>query len=133
MKTIFEEILKRNRMSSTIPRTQVFEVLRGASSPLSVNEIFENTSAIDLSSVYRSLEAFERTGIIEKVSSGFKVKYQLSSIFRPHKHHANCSECGKLVELPEANIEKLISEFCNYIEFTATGHTFEITGKCNKC
>lgn len=120
-------------MSSTVPRTQVFEALRGASAPLSVNEIFAKTGNIDLSSVYRSLEAFERTGIIEKVSSGFKVKYQLSSIFRPHKHHANCSECGKSVELPEANIEKLISEFCNSIGFTATGHTFEITGRCNKC
>lgn len=133
MKPEFEYILKKNGFSLTSTRTRVFDVLNSADSPLLPLEVYKKTSGVNLSSIYRSLEVFEKVGIATRVSSGFKTKYQLGEIFRPHKHHLTCSQCGRSAELPEARIEDLILELSGDIGFRPSGHVFEITGRCNKC
>jgi Fur family ferric uptake transcriptional regulator len=114
---------------------RVFQELKNLDAPCSLAQLVQLTSdSINRSTVYRTLDTFEKIGIITKVYTGWKYKVELSEIFRSHHHHMTCSRCSAVVSFDEPHelIEalKIIGSNNN---FTIKSHNLELSGLCKNC
>lgn len=127
------ELLASHGLRVTTPRKKVFSVLHEAEVPLSPREVFERTYGIDTVSVYRTLAVFASMGVAQIVTAGFKQKYELADIFKPHHHHLQCSKCGALVDVSSEHLEKLVNKIATNHGYVGLHHKFELTGVCRRC
>lgn len=126
-------ILQRNGASVTRPRIRVFEILAGASTPLTTRQIHSLAQDLDKVSVYRTIELFEKIGITKRVWNGFKSSIELSEEFSSHHHHFSCTVCGKIESVKSDPIEVIITELEDKYGFKLSQHTIELSGVCKKC
>ncbi|HCM51894.1 TPA: hypothetical protein DIS56_02055 [Candidatus Saccharibacteria bacterium] len=127
-------LLTKNRASLTKPRQKVFDLLMGQS-PQTMQVLVKRAEGkVDRATVYRTLELFERLGIVNRLNIGWKYKYELSDIFLEHHHHFYCSNCGKSYDLP-ANpmLETMVDSVAAKEGFSPRGHQLEIYGHCPNC
>ena len=127
-------ILKQNNYSLTNPRKQVFTALLGEK-PQSMQQLVNSVgSKADRASIYRSIELYEKLGIVHRLNIGWKHKFELSDAFIGHHHHFYCTNCGKTYSL-EANtmLETMIESVASKAGFSPRGHQLEIYGFCKNC
>jgi Fe2+ or Zn2+ uptake regulation protein len=129
------EILKSKKIKVTLARKVILEILNEAETALSAEYIFdkcvERDNSINLSTVYRTLEIFQDTGIVEKFDLGDR-RYSYSVKREQHKHTIECSLCHKSIELdcPVKMLEEIIKTKTG---FTMMEHELHIKGVCKKC
>lgn len=131
-KEILRHLLKEAGQSATQPRLRVFETLLGQE-PLSMHEIVQRARGVDRASVYRTVTLFERLGIAQRISYGWKYKIELTDKFSDHHHHLTCVQCGKTIDIGEDDLEVLISRLAARYNFVPTTHQIEIQGVCATC
>jgi Fe2+ or Zn2+ uptake regulation protein len=101
---------------------------------LTLKELIQRTTKHDQVTVYRTIELFEKLGIINKLRLGWETKIELSDIFRHHHHHLTCLACGKIKALEEEPIiEKRINLLAQRLDFKPVDHQLEIRGYCKSC
>lgn len=127
-------VLRQNGYSLTKSRQAVFNAMTDAG-PITMAQLVNKVRAYaDRASVYRTVELFEKLGIINRLQIGWKYKLELSDIFTEHHHHATCLQCGKVVAIEEdAALEKGIQSLGQSAGLTVTAHSLEIRGICSKC
>lgn len=128
----FRVILKDSGFSLTRARLKVFEALLGQE-PLSMQQLIEQTRGVDRASIYRTIALFERLDIVQRLSSGWKYRLELTDRFKPHHHHLTCIRCGRTVDMSETELEKLITSLSARYGFAPTAHQIEIQGICRMC
>lgn len=131
----FKNSLKLNNYSVTPERLYIFQTLKSFDGPCPVSQLINNsTGEVDKSTIYRTLDLFEKLGITNRVYNGWKYKIELSEMFNPHHHHMTCTNCGKVVSFHES--KAFVNEL-KHIEkqhgFKTTSHSFELKGLCNNC
>jgi Fur family ferric uptake transcriptional regulator len=131
---LVRSILTDKGYSWTKPRRLVFEILAGGG-PLTIVDIANKVSdRIDRVSVYRTIDLFEKLGIIHRVNVGWKYKLELSDQFVSHHHHLSCTSCGRVIDIEdEKHIDSFISQVAERFEFQPKHHQFEIEGLCRQC
>src|SRR5688572_6926860 len=103
--TKLKTTLKAAKYSATKPRVAVFTQL-ATHGPLSVGALAQSLSdTVDRATVYRTVELFEKLGIVNRIWHGFKHQVELSEIFTPHHHHALCQNCGQTVDIASPELE----------------------------
>ena len=133
-KALLQKILKGSGYSNTSARTFVCELLWDKEPQSMRGLALRSQGAIDRASLYRTIDLFERLGIVQRIYIGWKYKIELSDIFRHHHHHISCLGCGKVVAITEeAEIERLIHGLAAKHDFTAQSHQLEIRGYCTQC
>lgn len=130
---ILQNILRAKGYSVTKPRLVVFQALQSAKHPLSVAELAKSLADIDTVSTYRAIDLFEKTGVVQRVWTGFKSKVELSDSFSPHHHHFTCLQCGKTTGIKSKRLEHTLHEFEREHGFTLTHHSVELSGFCSSC
>jgi Fe2+ or Zn2+ uptake regulation protein len=125
-------LLRAHSLRVTRPREAVLRVLAEARTPVSAEEIHRaaREAKVDLVTVYRNIEAFEKIGIVQRhLLENGKNLYCLSG---HHHHHVICRVCGRMDEIDGCGAEKF--------ERTALGmgyknvsHVFELYGVCREC
>lgn len=128
----FRQILKSAGYSLTAARTAVFEALLGHE-PLSMHELIVRAGKVDRASVYRTVDLFERLGIVVRLNIGWKYKLELTDKFAEHHHHLTCIRCGKTISMNENELERLIAELATAHHFRAIAHQIELQGLCQEC
>lgn len=122
------KILSDIGLKCTKQRIRVMEILSEAKSPLTVEDIYEKTGEMSLSTVYRTLEKLCEKGVIKKntIQDSDKFYYALTS--GKHRHYAICLGCKtmKYIDICPVHTTKID-------DFTVTGHKLEIYGYCDKC
>lgn len=98
-----------------------------------MHELVEKVSEVDRASVYRSVELFERLGIVQRVNIGWKYKLELTDRFAKHHHHLTCTNCGRAIEISESELEQTICRLAAAHCFKPTAHQIEIQGQCSRC
>lgn len=90
--------------------------------------------SVDRATVYRTIELFEKLGIVNRLNIGWKYKVELSDIFTEHHHHFNCTNCGRTYKI-EANpmLETMIDSVANQNGFSPRSHQLEVAGLCPNC
>ena len=117
-------------MRMTKQRKDLLAVLNASSLPLSSEEIYAKLSEkdINLSTVYRSLEAFFEAEIVRKT-----IINQIQYYYTGHHHHfLFCTNCHQMIPVGchiEDN-EKAIGEPYG---FKVTHHDMTIYGVCANC
>lgn len=144
----FEELLERVR--SCVPRLTkgkkaVLSALFLAEIPLTAHEIFacvcddqnctgsdDKHEHIDLATIYRNLEQFERLYLISKTEhSNGGWRYSLSE--KHHSHSIVCVECGQKISMGMcvmAEVEKIIAERTGFVNIH---HVVNFSGSCPTC
>lgn len=133
-KELLNKILRDNNYSVTSTRQLVFELLRDHE-PQSMHDLVVAADGrIDRTSIYRTIDLFERLGIAQRLHIGWKYKLELTDVFSHHHHHISCLSCGKIVAVKEDNeIEALINKLADNYDISADRHQLEIQGYCAKC
>jgi len=92
----------------TEKRNKILTVLKKANGTLSAAEIHKQTPEIDLVTIYRNLDLFNKEKLIKQVYLGTEeAQYEYQK--EPH-HHAVCSDCEKIIHFtaPNEKIKKLL-------------------------
>lgn len=133
-KTAVKELLKSKGHSLTKTRQQVFSALTD-SDALSMSQLVRKLQfKMDRASIYRTIDLFERLGIVNRLQIGWKYKLELSEEFADHHHHAACMNCGKIVAFEEnADLEIDIHKLSDHLGFKLTSHSLELRGLCPDC
>jgi len=128
-------ILRDNGLKITKGRISILEILSDNSEGISADCIYERCikhgKDLNLSTIYRTLEAFEGKGLVSKFDIG-DGKYNYIIKEGSHKHVLQCSQCLKEVEIdcPMAQIELMIR---NKTGFQPMEHELKIKGICEQC
>lgn len=131
----FEEVLKNNNLKITKGRKTILEILTEADKSLGVEAILKECKEkgvnINLSTVYRALEIFEKKGVVDRftVNDGI-ASYKLKG--KEHKHMLQCSICNKRVEVPcpMKQVEEMVETETGFL---LTEHNLIMKGVCEEC
>lgn len=127
-------ILKQKGYSLTKPRKLVFELLLNQE-PQSIAELIARSKTkVDRATIYRTVELFEKLGIVHRLNIGWRYKLELSEAFSEHHHHMHCTSCGRTFALTaNTMLETMIETTAAKENFMPRGHQLEIYGLCHDC
>lgn len=128
-----KQVLSENGYSVTSQRLRVFNELQKADEPMTVVDLAGRLTNVDRVSSYRTIELFEKIGIIHRVWTGFKNKVELSEAFSSHHHHFTCIKCGKSTGLKSELLERELKNFETEHGFKLVQHSVELNGYCANC
>lgn len=127
-------VLRKEKLRITTPRKALLELLVRETRPLSVEEIHHalGVDDYDLVTVYRSLETFERAGIIQRIM--LEKGKNLFELMRHqhHHHHVICRKCHRAEPLDYCEAEKL-EKLARDLGYTEISHVLELYGVCDEC
>ncbi len=86
---------------------------------------------VDLSTVYRTLEALEEAGAVRHAHLGEAAVYHLSEE-QPHQHLV-CRVCGSTTALPASELTGFLSSVAELTGFVADVEHFALSGVCSEC
>lgn len=131
----FDRFLKSRELKVTKGRIAILKALYESDKSLSVENILDECKKfgvdINLSTVYRGVEAFEEKGIVDKFSlNDGKFSYILKR--NEHMHLLQCNICHKEIQVPcpMKQIEELVQSETG---FTLTEHNLIMKGVCEQC
>jgi Fur family ferric uptake transcriptional regulator len=122
-------------MLETRQRTEVIEVLRGGEA-LAAQELHERLRAhgsrTGLATVYRTLRLLSEDGTVDVIREDpTQARYRLCSL--EHHHHLMCESCGKVIEIPECDVQEWAEKVSRARGFVVRSHRAEILGLCRSC
>lgn len=134
----FKHLLKKNGLKFTTQREVILETLYHADGHLSpealhkeIQDKFPDLKA-GIATVYRTLGLLENEEIVTSLSFGSQgKKYELGA--KQHHDHMICTECGKITEFVDEEIEKRQHLIANELGFKMTDHSMQIYGVCADC
>ena len=129
----FQKEMSRAGLRLTKTRRGIFKILLAAGKPLTIVDIAGQLPDAHFVSVYRSVDALLRAGLIKLVPLGFKNRFELSDMFLPHHHHVTCESCGASTKVHDKAIEKLARQLTRQAGMNPTKHHFEAYGVCELC
>ena len=132
------ETLKDAGLKVTHPRTKILDILQ--SNPnmhLSADEIHnklvDHKESIGLATVYRVLTQLEVAGLIQK--NQFSDNQSSYEIKKQHHDHLICTQCGKIIEFVNDDLEALQEKISDKYQFRLDSHVMTLFGVCKdgKC
>jgi len=131
----FDEILSSNNLRLTNARKRIFAVLAAHHRPIKISGLIRSLAGeVDMTTVYRNIELFEKLDIINKIYTGWKYRVELSEKFRPHHHHLTCQNCGKIFPIDIGRkLESAIAKLGASQGFRPIEHELELRGLCKNC
>lgn len=106
---------------------------------LSTEEIFNEVKkaypGIGLATVYRSLQLFEKLGLVHHIllDDGC-MRFQIVNCKEKHQHHhLVCQICGEVIDLEEDMLGELEEKLLAEKGFTVNDHKLQFFGVCKKC
>lgn len=119
-------------MRMTRQRKMILDILNKASIPLSAEMIFQDIKDenLNLSTVYRTLDAFFAEGVLSKSTMKNTQYYYVNH--RHHHHYMICISCQKMYEL-DCHIDDFAMNIASQHDFTITHHDMTVYGYCKDC
>lgn len=130
------KVLQAKGYRVTPQRIMVVDALHSAKRHISAEQIFERLRKkypyANISTVYRTLDLLKELGLAAEISIGDGiVRYHASENSR--HHHLVCTKCGKMFDLPEAELVPLEKSLGKNHAFKADIHHLAIFGLCSGC
>jgi Fur family ferric uptake transcriptional regulator len=129
-------IIRDLGLKVTSQRQLILDTVRKGGRHFTAQEIFENVaaknSAIGFATVYRFLRTLSERGYVTEVRmGGMPARYEWAA--KRHHDHLTCTNCSKIVEFENAEIERLQEKVAKQFGFVLTSHLLELYGLCNDC
>ncbi|NPA32541.1 MAG: transcriptional repressor [Aquificae bacterium] len=138
LKREFTKFLKKKNMRVTKSRLNLIDLIADYNKHFEIEELVnwistKSDKKVSRSTVYRTLKLLEEFGAIKEViKKNNKTIYEFV-VGRSHHDHLVCTECGKIIEFVNEDIESLQNEICKRYNFKPTHHRLEIFGLCSEC
>lgn len=119
-------------LKMTTQRTLLLSFLKKQKKPLTAEMIYSKLpqGTMNLSTVYRSLEAFETHHLIDKSYLGNIAYYHYRT--DEHKHFMVCKNCHKMIEI-DCHVHDELDKLSNIHHFKILDHDLTIYGLCSTC
>jgi Fur family transcriptional regulator, ferric uptake regulator len=122
-------------MRATSQRKSVLEALRNGDA-LAAQELHARLRAdgsrTGLATVYRTLHLLAEEGAVDVIREDpSEARYRLCS--PAHHHHLLCDSCGKVIEIPECDVQEWADKVARTQGFVVRTHRAEILGLCASC
>lgn len=133
-----KKIVKQKGLKYTEQREIVLSILIHAEDHLSAEEVYNEIktkhtdSNIGIATVYRALSFLEEVDLITSITFGSDGK-KYESNAKSHHDHLICTECGKIVEFLDDEIEKRQERIAKKNKFKITNHSMQLYGICEDC
>jgi len=133
-----KKIVKQKGLKYTEQREIVLSILLNANKHLTAEEVYNCIkeknieSNIGIATVYRALNFLEDVNLITSITFGTDGK-KYESNFKDHHDHLICTQCGKIVEFMDAEIEKRQEKIAKKNNFKVTSHSMQLYGLCSDC
>ena len=133
-----KRIVKQKGLKYTEQREIVLNILLEANDHLSAEEVYNlikekrTDSNIGIATVYRALSFLEDVNLITSITFGTEGK-KYESNFKDHHDHLICTQCGKIVEFMDDEIEKRQDKIAKKNKFKVTSHSMQLYGVCSDC
>ena len=95
-----------------------------------IDHLRVKTKDVSRATVYRTVKQLLEAGLLQKLATrDGKVYYEQS---RPQKEHAHviCSDCGKIFEIHDKKIRKMLSDHCKTMNFKVTYQSVHLYAEC---
>jgi len=122
-------------LRATKARVALVDALLAADSHVTADDLCDAVRSrhpdVHRSTVYRTLDALERAGVVDHVHLGHgRAVYHLAD--DPHQHLV-CEACGAVVEVPDALFADLAAKLRRRYGFTIRPNHFAVLGRCRAC
>ena len=129
-----KDSLREHGLKATPPRVEILSMLSLLLAPVSAEELARKLADkdIDLSTIYRNLNAFVEAGLVKKeVGRGKENIFKLNQ--ENEYHLLVCMHCGKTIPLPGCPYHEIHEEIERKTGFRLIDHNTEIYGICPDC
>jgi Fur family transcriptional regulator, ferric uptake regulator len=131
-----DERLARSGGRMTTQRKTIvaeFERLRRYVTPQELHrKLAASRPRIALATVYRTLEMLEGIGAASRAP---RAHGEAAYLFcaPTHHHHAVCTQCGKVDDVPCGSVERFARTLAKGLRFQLRQHSLEFYGVCARC
>ncbi|MBP7769835.1 MAG: transcriptional repressor [Aliarcobacter sp.] len=133
-----KKIVKQKGLKYTEQREIVLSILLHAKDHLTAEEVYNEIkkeypeSNIGIATVYRALSFLEEVDLIVSITFGTDGK-KYESNAKSHHDHLICTDCGKIIEFIDDEIEKRQDKIAKKNNFKITSHSMQLYGSCEAC
>jgi len=134
----FKVLLKKNSLKFTIQREVILETLYNSDehlTPEGLHHLIQDKQPdlkTGIATVYRTLALLEESNVVTSLSFGAQgKKYELGA--KEHHDHLICTECGKITEFVDEEIERRQHAITDELGFKMSDHSMQIYGICSEC
>jgi len=134
----FKVLLKKNSLKFTIQREVILETLYNSDehlTPEGLHHLIQDKQPdlkTGIATVYRTLALLEESDVVTSLSFGAQgKKYELGA--KEHHDHLICTECGKITEFVDEEIERRQHAITDELGFKMKDHSMQIYGICSEC
>jgi len=134
----FKQLLKKNNLKFTIQREVILETLYNSDehlTPEGLHHLIQEKQPdlkTGIATVYRTLALLEESNVVTSLSFGAQgKKYELGA--KEHHDHLICTECGKITEFVDDEIERRQHSITEELGFKMSDHSMQIYGICAEC
>ncbi len=120
----------------TEPRRRVAALVDRQTGPFSAADLVRAARdarvRVGRATVFRTLALLEAEGVVERIDlpSG---DHAYVACTRGHHHHAVCTSCGRVTDLPEIEIGLDLAELARRSGYAIDAHRVELFGTCPDC
>ncbi len=134
--TLMEYITKKG-LRMTRQRQLIAKVLLTAEGHLTIDELHQlirkHDEGVGYATIYRTVKLLTECGLVNSAQFGDGATRFESTINRDHHDHLICTNCQKIIEFENEEIEELQHQVCEEHQFTMVHHKMEIYGLCSVC
>ena len=132
----YTQLLQKEGYRLTPQRMMVFDALNSVEGHVSVEEIYTQVQArypyANISTIYRTLELLKELGLVTEIDIGDgRIRYH--PLEKGRHHHLVCTNCGKMMDLPESIINPLETVLARDYHFRADLKHLAVFGLCADC
>lgn len=133
-----KKIVKQKGLKYTEQREIVLSILLQVDDHLTAEEIYNRIKSeypdtnVGIATVYRALSFLEEVELIASINFGTDGK-KYESNAKSHHDHLICTECGKIVEFVDEEIEKRQEKIAIANKFKISDHSMQLYGLCESC
>lgn len=134
---LFLKKLREQGFRLTPQREIVLNVMHQIENLATAEEIYqkvrEQSAAIDISTVYRTLELLQEFHMVSVVEAGDgQRRYELVGIHGPHVHLV-CQSCGRIIPIDLDEFDEFITHLRDVHGFHLDSNNLSLSGLCEAC
>ena len=123
-------------MRVTKQRALILEIIRNGRGHVDADEIYRQARKelprLSLSTVYRSLQAFKKSGLVEEVHFDESHHHYEAKPAAEH-YHLVCASCGRVIEFHYPLARNIKRDVAEAKDFDIVESEVRITGFCSRC
>jgi Fur family peroxide stress response transcriptional regulator len=129
------QALRNKGYKATPQRIAICKIALGSREHPSVQKIYREVQkmhpTVSLATVYKTLQILKEIGLIQELSFSDE-QTRFDPYLEPHINLV-CLRCGKIQDLDDVTVKKLLKKATVKAKFAATAQRIEVYGLCENC